>query len=311
MSRLAIYYGRILYIEPHPGQETFMPREPIREAVEAATSTARYGHEWVLGNLEVDEASGLITGRLGYPDTDRRTHQDYDPEQHRFVEQLYELPDAVSSPFVLDYRSGAMAFEADNQIRPTGFVNHFVALLNEARKGEFKGELVRLAEDYRDFIRKVDKITAVSFEVRPTNPRDRLIFRPLDEGMKVANAERQRVLIENNEDGLVVNPPATRDEMTANPAVQGIEMVEEGYGEKYRIDAEKDGRPLRYDSRRGGLLRDLLEDASDDPQERTETLRDFLSQRADFLQPGQAPAAPLDAETDADDEMGEDWREEP
>ena len=38
MSRLSIYYGRIRYLDPRPGQGSFMPQEnPIREAVAAQT----------------------------------------------------------------------------------------------------------------------------------------------------------------------------------------------------------------------------------------------------------------------------------
>jgi hypothetical protein len=68
MSRLSIHYGRIRYIEPRPGQESFLPKgEPIREAVNAATSVERYRHEWILGNLAFEDDPPIITGRLGYP----------------------------------------------------------------------------------------------------------------------------------------------------------------------------------------------------------------------------------------------------
>jgi hypothetical protein len=320
MSRLSIYYGRIRYLEPHPGQESFLVREfPIREAVEAARSVERYRHQWVLGNLVFDDDGRLIMGRLGYPETGHRTQQDYDPVDQRFVDKTYELPDAASAAFVLNYETGAIAFEVGNKIRPTGFINHFVALLNSSGRGAFKGELVRVAENYREFIGNVDRVTRVAFEVRPTNPRDRAIFRPLDEGMKAANAKLERVLIENDDEGLIVDPPPTRDDPSPNPAVQGIEMVEEGYGERYRIDAERDGRPLRYDSKSGGLLRDVLEDAPDDPDTRTRTLIDRLEQRAGLLQPGHEPAPPLEAsgndfedddEEDAEDEVPAEWPED-
>lgn len=307
MSRLSIYYGRVRYVDVHPGQGTLMPREyPLRDAVAEARSVERYRHLWVLGNLAFDDGAHLVTGRLGYPATEERMQQDYVPETQSFVEKHFALPDAASSAFVLDYESGYFAFEVGNKIRPTGFVNHFVALLNSSGVGAFKGELVRLAETYRHFLEVVDKVTRVAFEVRPTNPRDRLIFRPLDEGMKAANASRERVTIEND-DGLIVDPPPTRDEESPNPAVQGIEMVEEGYGDRYRIDAERDGQPVRYDSRSGGLLRDVIEDAPDDQASRVQTLTESLERRAESLQPGKETAPPLEA--DEDEEAEEEWPE--
>lgn len=318
MSRLSIYYGRIRYIEPRPGQESFLPPgEPIREAVEtaAATSVQRYRHEWVLGNLAFEDDPPIITGRLGYPAQESVTREDLDPTTHAFVEAEYELPNALSSLFVLNYQTGAIASEGD-KIGPTGFVNHLVALLNSAGRRTFRGELIRVADDYREFIRVVDKVTRVSFEVRPTNPRDRVIFRPLDAGMKAAGARRQRVLIENEDEGLRVVPPDTRDESTDNPALMGIEMNEEGYGEGYRIDAERDGRPLRFESKGGGLLKDVLEDASDEPEPRTQALVEGLSERSDSLQPGHETAPPLEAggddfdEAEDEDNASAEWPED-
>lgn len=308
MSRLSIYYGRVRYIEPRPGQETLLPpREPIREAVDAARTVDRYRHEWVLANLETDEDAHLITGRLGYPGTEEVVREDL--EAGSFVQRRYELPGAVSSLFVLDSKTGAIAFERiQNKISANGFMGHFVALLNSAGRGQFEGELIRLASNYREFLNLVDKVTRVSFEVRPTNPRDREIFRPLDRGMKASNAKRERVYIENEDEGLSINPPATRDEATDNPAVMGIEMNEEGYGDGYKIDGERDGRSVRFASKGGGLLRDVIEDAPDDAEARTDTLREHLDRRSDFLQPGQTPAPPVpvrDGE-DADDEDDDD-----
>jgi hypothetical protein len=269
MSRLTIYFGRITWEAEHPDQVAMFEREPILDAIQRAESVERYGHQWVLGNITVDTERHLVLGRLGYPETEVRSQQDYELAEHRFVDRQYELPDAVSGAFALNYRSGALAFEGD-QIGPTGFVNHLVALLNTvADDGQFKGLLDRLAATYRDFLRSVDKVRRVSFEVRPTNPKDRAIFRPLDEGMKAANAMRQRVTVENKEEGLVLDPPDSPDESTANPAIQGIEMNEEGYGEGFKIDAEKDGQMVRYDSVGGGsLLTEVVPDAPDDPEQR-------------------------------------------
>ena len=301
MSRLTIYYGQISYIPRHPGQDEMFEREPILDAVYAARSVKRYGHEWVLGNLNTDDLLGLITGRLGYPEREHRTQQDYDVAEHRFVEQEYDLPDAVSAAFALDYTSGEIAFEGD-EIGPTGFINHFVALLNQGKEPRFKGALARFATTYREFVGTVEKVTRVTFDVRPTNPRDREIFRPLDEGMKAANAKRQRVVVENQEEGLTLHPPDSVDEANPNPAVQGIEMNEEGYGEGYRIDATKDGEPVRFDSTAGGSLVSTVLSASDDPDERAKEVEGAFLARLDTLnKPADSPVQPLEPPSDEDD----------
>jgi len=304
MSRLSIYYGRVRYIDPQPGQGSFLPPgEPIREAVEAAGSVDRYGHDWVLANLDVDDERHLIIGRLGYPGMDEVVREDL--EQGNFVRRRYELAGAVSSLFVLDYKTGAIAFERiQNKISANGFIGHFIALLNSAGRGQFEGELSQLASNYREFLNVVDKVTHVSFEVHPTNPRDREIFRPLERGLRASNAKRQRVYLDNEDEGLTVPPPDTRDEPTDNPAVMGIEMNEEGYGDGYKIDAEREGRSVRFTSRGGGLLRDVIEDAPDDAEARTNTLREHLDRRSESIdESGHTPAPPVrvrDGE-DADD----------
>jgi hypothetical protein len=305
MSRLSIYYGHIVYADPHPGESLLPASEyPIRDAVSALQSLKRYGHrQWVLGNLDVDDDTRLVYGRLGYSETDELTQQDYDDGESRFVDKQYSVPTAGSSAFVLNYAIGAVALEVGPKIRPAGFVDHLIALLNNPGVVVFHGELIRVASDYRDFLRNVDKVTRIAFEVRPTNASAREIFRPLDEGMKAGNVRRGRVVIENREEGLTVDSPVSYDEPNANLALQGIAMVEEGYGDGYRIEAEAQGHTVRYDSKMGGLLADVFEDAPDEPGERISILRDGLIGRA-----GQLPfSTPLEV-GDVGQERTEDGR---
>jgi hypothetical protein len=304
MSRLDIYYGRITVIERRPGQETMLPAiDPIWDAVLSASSIDRYGHQWMLANLATDDRTGVITGRFGYPGTEDLVREAV--EEGNFVAKTINVPSAVSSQFVLDYHSGAIAFErVKDKISPSGFIKHLVALLNSTGLGPFQGALVHVASDYKEFLRVINKVTAVSFEVRPTNPRDRPIFKPLDVGMKSANALIERVHIENKADGLTIEAPASREEETANPAVMGIEMVEEGYGKGYTIDGERDGHPLRYSSNGGGLLRDAIEDGPEEADSRLSVIADFFTRRiALVLNRDSAPLGDDEPDLDADDAL--------
>lgn len=291
-ASLTIYYARFkLETGQIPGQTSFStPDQPLfRQAVAEATSVERYQHDWVFGNLVFDDEVGRVTGLLGYPAQEQIVRQDLDPETHDFVQKVFELPDATAAAFILDYNTGALAFDGDAGTTPGGFLRTFLALLETARRGSYSGELIQVAKDYREFLRVVDKVTKVAFEVRPTNPRDRAIFRPLDVGMKAVNAERQKVTLENKEEGLEIEPPPNRDVETNNPAVMGIEMNEEGYGRGYRIDGEQDGQTLRFDSRSGGLFKDVVEDAPDSPVERIDPLREHFGHRLALLSNPDAP----------------------
>ena len=68
MSRLTIYYGQIWQ-----EQGTLLSEFPLRDAVESAESVNRYNHDWLIGNLSVDEEQRLLVGKLGYPETEQRT----------------------------------------------------------------------------------------------------------------------------------------------------------------------------------------------------------------------------------------------
>ena len=128
--------------------------------------------------------------------------------------------------------------------------------------------------------------------------------------MKASNANRERVAIENKEEGLTVDPPGNYDEPNPNPALQGIAMVEEGFGSTYRIDAEAQGHPVRYDSTTGALLTDVVTARPEDLQELFAMLGSALDRRAEQLQPGHGPAAPLkvDDESDANaKDSGDEW----
>lgn len=286
MSRLTIYYGRLSYETGQiPGQTTLVADEfpPLRTAIKEALHVERYGHEWRFGNLDFDDVAGRVTGVLGYPAQEQVLRQDLDDETGDFVQRAYDLPDAATAPFIVDYNDGAFAFDGDAGTSVNGFLKTFLALLETAQRGAFSGELIVVATNYRDFLLRVEKVTKVAFEVRPTNPRDRAIFRPLDVGMKAANATRERVTLENREEGLQIEPPPSRDVETDNPAIQGIEMNDEGYGEGYRIDGERDGQTLRFDSNGGGLLKDVVEEAPNAPVDRIESLRDQFGRRLGFI----------------------------
>lgn len=273
MKKLSIYYAHLAFATAQTeGQATLEAQpDPLLDAVTNWKETEHWNHHWVLGDLQTDTHRNLVFGRMGHPAEEKLDRVAYDATTNKFEEKHFNLPGSKSGAFVLNYKTGAMAFEAD-QIKPTGFVNHLCAILNNsAPDGKFTGSLDTTEESYRDFLASVTKVTSVTFEVRPTNPRDRKVFEAMDKGMKAANATRMRTTIENKEEGLIIDPPDTRDKESANLAVQGIEMNEEGYGNGFRMDAEKDGVPRRFHSGdRGSLISEYIDGVSADPNDRLE-----------------------------------------
>jgi hypothetical protein len=288
VPKLTIRYARIAakwdsLLVP-PGQNPVLLA--MATAFEERRIVNRYGHDWRLGNFQVEEPPGVAVGRLGYPDVEHEEPLQFDPVRQVFEAGTVEYPASVSAGFALDPVTGTLAFEDTSDIGPTGFVSHLVALLNVTPYGPFEGALLAHPETYRSFVRRVDKVTRVTFEVVPTNPRDKPIFRDLDRGIKAAGASKERVTLENDDDGLIIDPPETDVESTDNPAVQGLEMVEAGYGTEfgYRIDAETPSGPKRYEytpADRGTVAEvDEVEEAPADPESRLRIIVRFLRRRS-------------------------------
>ncbi len=169
--------------------------------------------------------------------------------------------------------------------RPDSSITCVALVLDVTPYGPFEGELLTRQEPYREFLKNERTcVTRVTFEVKPTNPRDKPIFHDLDRGLRAAGAAKEKVTIEN-EEGLVIDPPDSDEDTTENPAVQGIEMVEAGYGTEfgYKMDAETPDGPERYTYTpdEPGVVAEVdeLEEAPDDPGSRLRILVDYLRQR--------------------------------
>ena len=275
-----IFYGRIALVDGSLG----LTPQPYLDAIQPGRRVNRYGHDWVVGNLVVDDPEGFVAGRLGYfPEAETEVETDYDVDELRFVERQTDRPHSVSAAFVMDYASGILAFEGHNEIAPSAFVGHLAAVMNDAGLGYFKGFLIREEEDYRSFVERVERVVKVSYRIRRPNPRDREVFRPLREDLDEAGAIEETRVYEN-EDGLNFELVDSPEDSTANPLVAGVEMVEEGYGTEYRIDGVQNGQPVTYQfTEAASHFRDAVEGVPDDFGAERRTLAEWLTERLDWL----------------------------
>jgi hypothetical protein len=281
-KRLRVAYGVI-----RPANVTTR-LDDLPEAVARARPVTRWSHDYRFGNVNDNGTIRTLTGRLGYPAVHEAVENDFDARSDAFIQREAQHADAVSSPFVLDYENGFVAFEdLGGDMKPNGFVSHLRALLNTADDAwRFNVELVTQEESFRAFLGRVTRVTEVTFEVRPTNPGPDPIFEPLDRPIRGAKAQRARVTLEN-ENGLDVDPPEDPSQPSDNLADQGLVMVEKGYGvgRKLKLRAEdEEGRSVEYDGRESVVpLKDVYDQVADDHVTRAQFIGTVLLGRLEWL----------------------------
>jgi hypothetical protein len=84
-------------------------------------------------------------------------------------------------------------------------------------------------------IRLLKDVSKISLSIRPTNPSNRPIYRPLDERLKRLEAEKERRVIKATERGFNV------DELIDDEIYMGVFMAADGYGSASVYGEKEDG----------------------------------------------------------------------
>lgn len=208
--------------------------------------TAGRGHEraWRVGAVEVDREDEFVTGKLGW-------HQ-RDPEiVPSWSDELKDWPPTVSPPaetimpFAFDGEKRLLGVVHDRRSSPQTLAAVFEMILDEnereldRRTTEWSVEAVLDAEQFIEWLHRLDVVESVGFTARLPNPEPRAAFENLARRMEEAHGTEYAARMKSKrEEGLqhIEEDPEFRE---------AIAMGEEGFAQ-LEGRGRRDGRRTTY-----------------------------------------------------------------
>ncbi len=149
-------------------------------------------------------------------------------ESHRTA--LGALPYGMvgKSDFFLHYKSGVVAYRpVASRISARQFRFVFARLIEVAHDNFFVNAQVETIDEglkIEEAFRKLEVIRRVSFDIHPTNPSNREVYKRVDERLKQLRAEKLRQVVEAGEGGL------NKKALLEDDIYKSLIMAGDGYG---------------------------------------------------------------------------------
>jgi hypothetical protein len=194
--------------------------------------------QWVIGDVRSDklDATDIISGRLGVATVSEDVS--YDESEHRFLltEPIARVDRLVN--FYVFPETHLIAAELKATIPPAQFASHFANVVSTSPAFPMAQiELLPVIQEF-EFLREVQSLDHVSlavFKLRPSNPNNRELWKPMDEDLRAMHAaEEVRRIKAKKGQSLVVKGTSLE---------RAAAQVEDGYGEG-RVIGERDGRKI-------------------------------------------------------------------
>jgi hypothetical protein len=183
-----------------------------------------------------------------------------DEDTHRLVEDGLPYGVIARSEFFFHYRTAVIAYRPiTNRLSATQFREITARLIESAHDNFFvSAEIESVDEDLeiREAVGKFETISKISFDLHPSNPSLRPIWRAVDERLKALEARRLRETVEAREDGF------NKDILMNDDAFGGLIMAADGYG-KGRVEGVLDGRKVTISTEDSPVKKEVI--PSDDP----------------------------------------------
>ncbi len=134
--------------------------------------------------------------------------------------------------------------ERKNRISKYQFSEFFRENYYHFRKGKFRPEIrIDFLFDEEEIFTKLksfDLIVEANFELRPSNPDDSPLFKPLDESIKATGAKKAHLKYINREDGLTVNDTVIEQAIHQSSAANGNFEIRGKKGDRIEQIRSKD-----------------------------------------------------------------------
>jgi hypothetical protein len=139
----------------------------VESALRPATAIERYGRIWRMGQWRHEDLK--IAGRIGY-ERAGEVAELWDQTRQDFVER--QLPEGLTSPYVLDPSTGLVVFQLRaGRIKPQSFAGAFRALLNDVTpEREWRVEYLIHGEPLWHWADRAARITRLEVRIERPNP---------------------------------------------------------------------------------------------------------------------------------------------
>lgn len=190
-----------------------------------------------------------------------------DEESHRT--ELGGLPYGIvaKSDFFLHYKSGVIAYRPlASRISAKQFRFVFARIFEAGHDNFFVNAQVETIDEgirVEEAIKRFEIIRKVSFDIHPTNPSNRDVYKRIDERLKQLNAEKLKQTIEADERGL------NKNALLDDDVYRSLIMATDGYGNG-SIQGVAEGRTMVITTGDSPVRKEIVE--SPDPLEMLESL---------------------------------------
>jgi hypothetical protein len=190
-----------------------------------------------------------------------------DEESHRTAVGGLPYGMVGKSDFFLHYKSGVLAYRPlASRISAKQFRLVFARLIEAGHDNFFVSAQVETIDEglrIDEAIRKFETIRKVVFDIHPTNPSNRDVYKRIDERLKMLKAEKLKQTIEASDGGL--NKKALLDD----DIYRSLIMAADGYGNG-SIHGVAEGRTMVITTEDSPVRKEIVESLS--PLEMLESL---------------------------------------
>lgn len=190
-----------------------------------------------------------------------------DEQSHRTV--LGGLPYGIvaKSDFFLHYETGVLAYRpVVSRISARQFRFVFARLLEAGHDSFFVSAQVETIDEgikVEEAIRRMEIVRKVVFDIHPTNPSNRDVYKRVDERLKKLKIEKLKQIIDAREDGL------NKDALFEDDIYRSLIMATDGYGSG-SIHGVVEGRTMVITTEDSPVRKKIVESPS--PNEMLESL---------------------------------------
>lgn len=222
--------------------------EVLRFGDEVVTGR-RHQRTWRLGNRNIDDRRGVLTGQVGWQATGTEAADRYDDQRLEWVDVVGERGRTARAPFAFDADTRVLGVLRHPSFGETVLPKVFTTLLNRgesdrsARSTDWEVEPIGDPSSFREWLRSTDVVERVQLVAKLPNPEGLEDFGQVWQRMEAHKAKVIREIME------AANPTVGLVDLERDDVVAAyLAMGERAFG-YVTATGVRDGRSTRFDQR--------------------------------------------------------------